>query len=235
MKTCIEKAFVDITATKYYKYHGLIRPCNIQPDPECFLVYDTKDPYGPPITISKSAIEWKNREKSGLDYYVAHDSLTGSEYNRYCGQLRWDLGGGWADYWVGRMFAIWDTSSIPDDALVISAQIITTASNVKKDSAFSVTIRSGMPTFPHSPIVDGDFYYLNYTGDYGSTFVVGTGAFVINLNDLGLPLINKTGLTKFSLISDRDILRLIPYAPESFEFIEFEYGCQLKITYREKL
>ena len=41
MITCIKKAFTDIPATKYYNYHGMIMPCNIQPDPECFKTYDT--------------------------------------------------------------------------------------------------------------------------------------------------------------------------------------------------
>jgi len=34
MKNGFYKGFIDIPSKKYYKYHGLIMPCNIQPDPE---------------------------------------------------------------------------------------------------------------------------------------------------------------------------------------------------------
>jgi len=42
MKTCVVKGFVDVPGTKYYKYHGLIMPCNIQPKIVCFDRYDTE-------------------------------------------------------------------------------------------------------------------------------------------------------------------------------------------------
>ncbi len=41
MQTCIVKGFVDVPGTKYYYYHGMLRPCNIQPEIECFDKIDT--------------------------------------------------------------------------------------------------------------------------------------------------------------------------------------------------
>ena len=43
MKTCIVKGFVDVPGTKYYYYHGMLRPCNIQPEIECFDKIDTEE------------------------------------------------------------------------------------------------------------------------------------------------------------------------------------------------
>jgi len=78
MKTCIVKGFVDIPATKYYKYHGMIMPCNIQPDPVCFVSVDTKlskwvliyDDYPP------TANSWKR----DFDYTLFPPSI----YNDIC-------------------------------------------------------------------------------------------------------------------------------------------------------
>ena len=39
MKNGFYKGFIDIPSKKYYKYHGLIMPCNIQPDPDPLLDY----------------------------------------------------------------------------------------------------------------------------------------------------------------------------------------------------
>ena len=36
MKTGFNNAFVNIPGTKYYSYHGIIKPCNVQPDPDPF-------------------------------------------------------------------------------------------------------------------------------------------------------------------------------------------------------
>lgn len=36
MKTGFNNAFVNIPGTKYYKYHGIMMPCNVQPDPPPF-------------------------------------------------------------------------------------------------------------------------------------------------------------------------------------------------------
>ena len=234
-KTGFSNGFANIPGQKYYKYHGWVRECNIEPILPPYLEFPVGPPCGPPVTVYFSAAEWKNREQNGLDYNIVHDRTYGAEYTRYSGQLRWDLGGGWSDYWIGRMFGIWDTSSIPDNAIIISSKIITSSTLIKKDSPFSVTIRSGMPVYPHFPIIDTDYYYLNYLGDYGSTYVVNIGAFEIDINALGLLIINKLGYTKFSLISDRDILRLTPYGPESFEYITFGYICRLKVIYKVPL
>lgn len=39
MKTGFTNAFVKIPGTKYYSYHGIIKPCNVQPNPAPFEDY----------------------------------------------------------------------------------------------------------------------------------------------------------------------------------------------------
>ena len=231
MKTGFVHAFAHKQVPKQYYYHGLVRECLKPPNPFPFEEYETTVPIGPIITVNFSRIDWNNREQDDLDYQVAHDSLSGSEYSRYVGQLRWDLGGGWADYWIGRMFGTFNSASLPDDCTIVSAKIITKIISLDLDSAFSVTIRNGMPLFPHSPVVNNDYNFLNYNGDLGSTLVQNIGVYEIALNALGLTAINKTGLTKFAFLSDRDILGLVPYGPESFEWCEFNYSCTLQVKY----
>lgn len=41
MKTGFVRAFINIPGNKAYKYHGLNKSCNIQPDPDPFLPVDT--------------------------------------------------------------------------------------------------------------------------------------------------------------------------------------------------
>lgn len=43
-KTGFVNAHIDKTNTKYYKYHGIIKPCNIQPNPDPGIVYPQKPP-----------------------------------------------------------------------------------------------------------------------------------------------------------------------------------------------
>ena len=76
MQTCIVKGFVDIPATKYYYYHGLIKPCNIQPNPECFLKIDTEEGqlYWDPIYEV-----WPVKTGEYTLYYEATDFLASDE------------------------------------------------------------------------------------------------------------------------------------------------------------
>jgi hypothetical protein len=231
-KTGFSNGFADVPTKKYYKYHGWVRSCNTEPVLPPYLEFPTDVPYGPPVIITLGKIEFKNREQNGFDYNVVHDSLLGAEYSRYVGQLRWDLGGGWYDFWVGRMMIGWDTSSIPSNAKIVSAKLMMKIIAVKKDSPFSVTIRSGMPDFPHMPVEDVDYYYGNYSGDYGSTLAENPGNYEIYLNPSGILLINKNGYTKFCLLSDRDILAIPPFGPESFEYVTLESWCKLRIIYK---
>ena len=161
--------------------------------------------------------------KSSAVYATAHDSATGTKY-----LTKLDVGQRFSDpnYWLKRSFVFFDTSTIDDDATVISATL-TLYTNDKTDvgTNFSIVIRSGMPDHPEEPIAVGDFLYNQYSGDGGSINTANVGAAqytanVINLNSTGLGWINKTGTTKFALISSRDIDSVVPSGEEYLSFIE---------------
>jgi len=164
--------------------------------------------------------------KWDANYTTAHDSAEGGYLGvsylnpiGYIGQ-RWYVGT--SEYRIWRSFVFFDTSSIADDATIVSATLtFYTSSKVGVDTDFNIVIRSGMPDYPHDPLVTGDYLYSQYSGDGGSINTVNVGATsyavnVIDLNATGLGWINKTGTTKLALISSRDIDSLIPSGYEYF-------------------
>jgi hypothetical protein len=87
----------------------------------------------------------------------------------------------------------------------------------QSDTDFNIVVTNGQPTYPHSPIVVGDYAIANYTGS-GGTF--GTASFVIGMNKLtlnatGLTWINLTGTTKLLLVSSRDVAVTTPTGEET--------------------
>jgi len=235
MKTCFKKGFLDIPATKYYYYHGLIRPCNIQPDPICFKDYNTTGEYGPPITKTFTAYYDVGWNYSDFNYTDAHDHVSGGIYGPFIGQSKEDFGGGLFLYQFYRMGVVWDTVTLPWDCNIGSASIILTITDKWSGVLFDVVIRNGMPTFPHITDYIYDYYYDNYSGDYGRKEITAPGSFEICLTAGGLLLINKTGYTKFALISSHDIDRTIPVANDTIGINGISSYIKLKIVYQEKL
>lgn len=160
--------------------------------------------------------------KDNANYTTCHDAATGGvsygNTSEYIGQR---LTGG--SYWIWRFFVFFDTSSIADDATIISATL-TFYTSINKDDVdtdFSIVIRNGMPDYPHDALAVGDYLYSHYSGDGGSINTANVSATqyaanVIDLNATGLGWINKTGTTKLALISSRDIDSLIPDGDEYF-------------------
>lgn len=160
---------------------------------------------------------------SSANYALAHDNTVGV-YGGTCLQIgQWWYAGS-SQYKVYRSFIFFDTSTITDDATIISATLtLYTDSKAGVDTDFNVVIRSGMPTYPHDALVTGDYLYSHYSDDGGSintTNCSGTVSApnIIDLNETGLGWINKTGATKFALISSRDIDSLIPDGAEYISF-----------------
>ncbi len=107
-----------------------------------------------------------------------------------------------------RGYVIFDTSLIPDDKDILSATLYLYGEQDASTTDFSVVIQSGQPTYPHDPLVLGDYDKSNYSGDGGS---LNTSSFTtsgynsISLNETGIAWINKTGTTKFCLRGSQDI------------------------------
>ena len=166
--------------------------------------------------------------KDHSNYMTAHDAVAcnwdgvssanfaGTIGQRYVAAL----------YIIWRSFVFFDTSSIGADAVIISATLTLYTTNAGKstvDTDFDVVIKSGMPDYPTEPLVVEDYLLSKYSGDGGSINTADVSAVdhatnVITLNKTGLDWINKTGMTKFALISSRDIDSDIPNGDEYIVF-----------------
>lgn len=114
------------------------------------------------------------------------------------------------DYDFYRTALFFDTSSIPADATIDSATLSLYGKQVNLDVDFDVVIQDGMPTYPHDPLVVGDYNQAHYSGDGGSLTTFGWSLIaynVITLNETGLSWIKKGdgAVTKFILRSSKDI------------------------------
>ena len=88
--------------------------------------------------------------------------------------------------------------------------------------AFAVVVQGGMPTYPHDPLVVGDFSKDHYSGDGGS---IGDAAIVVGndceimLNETGLGWITKGQWLKLCLRISHDINNSAP--PDGGEYASF--------------
>ena len=137
-------------------------------------------------------------------------------------------------YYVRRSFIFFDTSAIPDGAIIDSAVLSLYIYSDGSDTDFNVTVQNGMPTYPHDPLVGGDYYYQHYSGDGGSantSTIGGAGYWNITLSTTGEGWISKTGTTKLCLRSSEDI---DASAPSGDEFIVI-YAAEQGASYTAKL
>jgi len=108
-------------------------------------------------------------------------------------------------YTITRGCIFFDTSTI-GSLTITSATLSLYGSDDFSEQDFNITVQNGQPTYPHLPLVAGDYDRTHYSGNGGelntSSFVVGAWN-DIEITELGW--INKTGTTKFILRSNREI------------------------------
>jgi hypothetical protein len=117
-------------------------------------------------------------------------------------------------YFIYRGCVYFDTSSIPSTDLIDSVTL-----KLYKDSDFSTTdfdiiVQNGQPTYPHAPMVPGDYDEDHYSGNGGS---LNTASFSNGYNDITITnhsWINTSGTTKLCLRSSRDINSVEPSGDE---------------------
>jgi len=109
----------------------------------------------------------------------------------------------WTTIWRG--FVFFDTSSIPEDAIVTQAHLNFTRYSNNSDVEFDIVVQNGISsTYPHDPLESGDYLYTRYAGDGGSCSSWDTIC-NIELNDDGKSWVNCGGQTKLCLRSQKDI------------------------------
>jgi hypothetical protein len=106
--------------------------------------------------------------------------------------------------------------------------------------AWTLVVTNGQPTYPHNPIVAGDYLYTHYSGSGGT---LASGSFIpgyntITLNATGRSWINTTGITKLCLREkEHDIDDVKPTGlGESSLFNRFQpYAYEKGVGYRPQL
>lgn len=161
-------------------------------------------------------------DKTSTNYFTAHDATTATVGTGSFTVGQWKYS---TTYHVNRAVLSFDTSTL-DDSCIIQSATLTLRTYLDWSSVnFDIIIKSGMPTYPHNPVVNDDYELALYSGNGGSTNTDTLSGvwdeqqnFVINLNATGLSWIDKTGNTKIALISSLDVAREAPAAYEQVDF-----------------
>jgi hypothetical protein len=110
-------------------------------------------------------------------------------------------------YVVYRPMFLIDTSALPASAVIKSAELHFYVDFFPDLFPQDLIIQSGLPDFPHNPVVNADYNMNNWSGNYGqlsSTDIVLNDWNIITLTDAGLSLV-QSPITKFTVRSSRDI------------------------------
>lgn len=156
-------------------------------------------------------------------YATAHNNLSSYVYYDFSSYFvveQMNLSG-YGIYDICRAAIFFDTSNIPDSATINNATLSLDITSKSTTTDFNITVQTGGATYPHDPIVTGDYYYGWYSGDGGSantSTISAPGYWNITLNDDGVSWISLTGDTKFCLRSSEDIASNAP-AGEDYVYI----------------
>lgn len=194
-----------------------------------------------PVTITRAFKSLASDGCIGTDdmptYEDARNSTSGTVSNvatsSYLGQANYGT------FYVYRMFPIFDTTPIPDGAVLDSSILSISVSTYYLQTNFNVTIQSGQPAHPNIPLESSDFYYGYYIGDGGSrntNTIIGSGYWNITLNSIGLSWINLQGTTKLCLRNLNDINGIAPGSSSEMLIVMLRekgeaYAPTLYVTY----
>jgi len=141
-------------------------------------------------------------------------------------------------YAVYRGFLFFDTSVILQEANITSATLSIKLETDASSTDFNITIQNGQPTYPHDPLVVGDYYYGHYGGNGGNISTSGMSTdtyYNISMTTIGRGWVTKEGWTKLCLRSSRDINSLTPTGAEDVNIYAAESGegnsPKLYVTY----
>lgn len=147
---------------------------------------------------------------NNANYNTAHDAATGTIDVAYTSlKIGQQYSGG--AYEIYRTVLGWDTSGLPDNTLIKSASIRIRTSNIYLNP-MTILIKNGMPTYPTFPYpVEADYAIDNYSGNGGAVELTEESVYAyITLNATGFGWINRTGYTKFIIVSQLDNIESPP-------------------------
>ncbi len=150
--------------------------------------------------------------QTGNAVLTSDDFIQIGQYNYYMGPPQ---------YVIHRGYLYFDTSTIPDSAVITSATLSMYGSVDASTFNFDIVIQNGQPTYPHLILETGDYFKDHYLGNGGSintlNFVVGSYN-NINFVSSALSWINKTSYTKLCLRSSKDISGYSTSRSRSFRY-----------------
>lgn len=197
-----------------YAYDSNMKPIEINEYKQvsAMVLADAKYPVVIDPTVNYGAASYSSLIGWNANYNTAWD-LASATYTSpsWLGQA---LSGGY--YGVMRFGVVSDTSGLPDDCTITAAYIYITCSDYSTDDFYISVYGGSSSTYPHNPVVAGD-YDRDYTGTYyGQTWYTSGSSCQINLNAAGLAAISKTGVSKYYLRSASDIAAA---APDTLEYV----------------
>lgn len=174
--------------------------------------------------------------KGDATYSTVHDS---AGYLLFTQEFSMPLGQGIVatNYYIWRFGWIFNTSSIPSDALISSAKISFMLAFDFSDTDFDITVVSG------ADIADGGLVQQDYgdlldeTVSRGSKSTAGLSLntyYDIDLNATGIGEITRAGITKFGVRSSRDIGSNTPIGDERVNLWSTQQagrGVKLTVNY----
>lgn len=162
-------------------------------------------------TFKVQADGWN--EAGGVDWEIVRNaSIAGSAINDNSiyaadktGAVKW-----FGNYYINRLQLIFDTSSLPDNAIIDTATVMLTPFDgtytASSTGVYVVqTNIAGSETTLESYGLVGDV-------DFGHIMIPAAGQYAIDLNQNGTSTISKIGSTKFALRSWHDFNDVIPVA-----------------------
>jgi len=150
---------------------------------------------------------------------------------------------GAGEYWIYRAYYMFDTSSLPNEASVITATLW--LGNVSQDSdetGFDLHIVNGTMNAPAATTWFNDFDNWASSGTYSVTDLITPVAsstwavddsVKVTLNAAGLAAISLTDTTKYVVLSSKDIIAEAPPSGKQYLSIGVvdNHECYLQITY----
>lgn len=136
-------------------------------------------------------------------------------------------------YYLDRAAVFFDTSSLPDAAVLTAGTLSLYGRVDDSDTNFDITVTNGQPTYPRNPMVVGDYNKTHYAGSGGTLTTVGfsiTGYNNLALDATGLSWISLTGTSKLVLRSSRDIAGTAPTGEENVTVWSYEKGTGYQPT-----
>ena len=128
---------------------------------------------------------------------------------------------------IYRGFLFFDCTDLPDNAIITVATLNVPVGYYLNKNDFYIVVQSGAPTYPHNPVVSGDYDCSHYSGNYGQLLIPAAGfsGGTIELNDLSL--IQREDITKLVIRTSGDIGNSFPYQSDQ----EIASYATLTITY----